>query len=1217
MKILSVTIKNINSLRLAKTIDFTEPPLANTGLFAITGDTGAGKTTILDAITLALYGKVHRNKDIKEVLSYGSVESLAEVVFETSTGRYRSKWTIWRARKKVDGNILGPDRELARWNREKGVYEIIAEKVREAETLVEEVTGLDYDRFCRSVLLSQGDFAAFLRASEKERSDLLERITGTSIYSELSKAAFERAKTEGLQLEQLQQQLQQLQIDDEEVVASRKAELETQVAQRAQLQKELEKTRQQAQWVEQQEKLEREQQQLEAEQIATAQQLEAEAENFAALEQYEQISPLRSELGRLAATQHQLDDLTQTQKDVATSLSQDQAALATNKAIFTEREKKLTAWQEKEGTMQPLLEEVAALDLTIKNQAEQHQKQTQQLAKHKADYDTLAATLEALTTEKAALKADLEEALAWLESHQHLAQLSNDLPEIRLLRKQMRDLLIQENQWKEQIAALEQEQTTLEKAFRQKEKEQNKAQAALASLLQDFQAAVPDEFAADRWGLLNLLDRNIDQLQQEREQVDQFKGLVERYQEQVTELTALEEELENLRAEELAYSKQMMNFIEEEEELLQRVKRKQARYEREQSIANYDKDRSTLEAGDPCPLCGSVHHPYLEEHVEIYVDDAKAELERATKALDTFRARSKSIASRYQAVVGEVQRLSGDDGGEVPRRRQQLEAQEEAMARHFSRLSSVHFEMTRSQLLQQQLEALNQKLKDQKANKSKLQQLHQKLEGEERTVQKIEQQTKELGSALKINEGKIADAKIRLSEQQEAFADSEKGINTLLERYDLTFEVKTAREMFHQLEEWQTSYANLQQQKATQEKEIAVKEETLAQQTVQLNQLQETIATLTEQVEKEQQELTTLTEKRERLLGEQVVTDVRQALVKEGKEARDAFEQIKEVQRQLESRILAAQKQQEQTGKQHQKAQAQREQLITTLTAQAVELGFADLAAVQAVQLDPNQAKAIKDLRETLKSKQGQQQAALEKIALQLKALAEKDLPEDTLDNLRSLLAEKEAAFNTVQLGIGALQEKIAAQERRQQEAVALLQHIKDQKKEHKRWAQLSSVIGSADGKKFRVFAQGLTLRRLVQLANQHLQRLDGRYHIEKRTDNELELDIIDTFQADNRRSMRTLSGGESFLVSLALALGLSDLAGRQANIQSLFIDEGFGTLDENSLDLALTTLENLQSSGKTIGVISHVNALKERIATQIKVVKKGNGVSEVLIGTM
>ena len=163
---------------------------------------------------------------------------------------------------------------------------------------------------------------------------------------------------------------------------------------------------------------------------------------------------------------------------------------------------------------------------------------------------------------------------------------------------------------------------------------------------------------------------------------------------------------------------------------------------------------------------------------------------------------------------------------------------------------------------------------------------------------------------------------------------------------------------------------------------------------------------------------------------------------------------------------------------------------------------------------------------------------------------------------------------------------------------------------EFKRWNMLRDLIGSADGKKFRIYAQSLTLRKLINLANRHLERLNDRYYIMKSEMEDLTLNIADRYQGNSVRSMTTLSGGESFLISLALALGLSDLAGRNAQIQSLFIDEGFGTLDAKNLDLVIQTLDNLQSSGKTIGVISHVLELKERIDTQIKVVKKGGGFS-------
>ena len=161
--------------------------------------------------------------------------------------------------------------------------------------------------------------------------------------------------------------------------------------------------------------------------------------------------------------------------------------------------------------------------------------------------------------------------------------------------------------------------------------------------------------------------------------------------------------------------------------------------------------------------------------------------------------------------------------------------------------------------------------------------------------------------------------------------------------------------------------------------------------------------------------------------------------------------------------------------------------------------------------------------------------------------------------------------------------------------------------------AYLHGLIGSQKGDKFRRFAQGLTLDHLVELANRQLDRLHGGYQLERKDSVALELQVLDTWQGDAIRDTRTLSGGESFLVSLALALALSDLVSHKTSIDSLFLDEGFGTLDSQTLDTALDALDNLNASGKMIGVISHIEAMKERIAVQIKVNKiNGLGVSKL-----
>jgi exonuclease SbcC len=192
--------------------------------------------------------------------------------------------------------------------------------------------------------------------------------------------------------------------------------------------------------------------------------------------------------------------------------------------------------------------------------------------------------------------------------------------------------------------------------------------------------------------------------------------------------------------------------------------------------------------------------------------------------------------------------------------------------------------------------------------------------------------------------------------------------------------------------------------------------------------------------------------------------------------------------------------------------------------------------------------------------------------------------------------------LSELQKALGALGLKLQQHIELQQLQQTRLQAFETQKKECARWERLHELIGSADGKKFRNFAQGLTFELMVVHANRQLQKMSDRYILLRDIEEPLELNVIDNYQAGEIRSTKNLSGGESFIVSLALALGLSNMASRNVAVDSLFLDEGFGTLDEDALETALETLSGLQQNGKLIGIISHVPALKERIGTQIQV---------------
>jgi exonuclease SbcC len=183
---------------------------------------------------------------------------------------------------------------------------------------------------------------------------------------------------------------------------------------------------------------------------------------------------------------------------------------------------------------------------------------------------------------------------------------------------------------------------------------------------------------------------------------------------------------------------------------------------------------------------------------------------------------------------------------------------------------------------------------------------------------------------------------------------------------------------------------------------------------------------------------------------------------------------------------------------------------------------------------------------------------------------------------------------------------------------IAEIRATLDARREQARvWGQLDDLIGSADGGKFRRFAQSLTLEHLIHLANRHLADLHPRYELQRAPGSDLALQVIDHHMADEVRGVHNLSGGERFLVSLALALGLASMSSnRGIKVESLFIDEGFGALDSPSLAMAVSVLEQLQATGRRVGVISHVDELKERIAVKIEVTPVGGGRSIVRVGT-
>ena len=302
-----------------------------------------------------------------------------------------------------------------------------------------------------------------------------------------------------------------------------------------------------------------------------------------------------------------------------------------------------------------------------------------------------------------------------------------------------------------------------------------------------------------------------------------------------------------------------------------------------------------------------------------------------------------------------------------------------------------------------------------------------------------------------------------------------------------------------------------------------------------------------------------------------------------------------------------------------QRLEQQRRESASLLAELTQRLALLELSIEEAHEqlLDPGRVAALRELVQTAEQDRKTARALAEQATNEYAIAAEalRDLPPEGV--LRRDQAHTTEDLTQVEREIGALQQRRGEDERRTTEVAHRRAELETLARERDRWARMNELIGSADGKKFRSFAQSITLQRLVAIGNRHLETINPRYQMSyappppggKET---LDLEIVDNYMNDNRRTMETLSGGETFLMSLALALGLSDLARGKQLIQSLFIDEGFGTLDGKTLDQAMATLEQLQAQGKTIGIISHVQQLRERIHCQIQLEPLGDGFSRV-----
>lgn len=1252
MKILAIRGCNLASLDGEFEIDFTADSLAQDGLIAITGATGSGKSTILDALCLALFNRIPRlptrgsqtligrkdeddkqrlaSHDVRHILRRGTGEGYAEVDFlGVDKKQYRATWTIRRARKRPDGRFQAPEHQCISLSDEKP----LGRTRKEVEERIVEKLGLTIDQFRRSVLLAQGDFASFLKADAATRSHLLEMITGTEIYGEISRQAHRRANEEVAKLNELQTRLNEYDTLDNDARAALIAEV---AAQAQQLQQQENTLKQWQQQVDQLERIRTQHQQLKQAKAKQKQQKniwqDSQAERDE-LHQLKQLQSLRLPLQRVddaSAAYHKI------QSQQAPAKQQYQRSKKQLAALAVDLDKQQEAYQQAETTLQqakPELRQAYQLD----NQLQQIEKEQQDFSRQREAADKQRTALQhAIKAKQSALQASQQEQS---KINDWLAQQRADEP-----------LAAQWTHWESLFDDLL-AKTTKQRGYQQDVEKLTQAQANSVNDLQASEKIIAESqqqlselekelSMQNEQNIQSQLDQCIADIQADNRHLIQLKEqekLQHQYQQNQREQSTIRAELEQLQRS--VTQAQKVKASTEQALLLSNVRLDEATQKNKRALLatseSIESLRSKLNTGEACPVCGSQAHPFHSEGNEKLHIFA----EMQEKRVQELQAENTNLKQQLQQASSEI-RFSEQQHLKQTTALQTAQKQADALLKQWQAQSTVVIDAFKPAeeitLQQQQLQAKQQQQQKLSQQRAEAQHTRQQKDDCLNTLRQQQTHQQSLEKTTQKRQSDIQHLKQQIAELQTESQHIQQRLDSVIQHIDfasdgIADDRQDVAALKYRCQQRAENYQQQQKQQAILEQQISHYQNELEIQQVELAHVTKNLQQYEKTQHSKQQEYKALKQSRQGLFvgyAEQNTEQIEQALNTQLEQSKATYEATQQQHQQLKETLIS----QETHLHNLEHNEAERSEILdtqkTALEQALVAFNISEATAREKLNKDAawikQQEQIFEQRKQALHTSQIHVQTAAKKLAgglalikpssnaINLLKIYTDDALAHNQTTFNQQLQAAEQAYATTQKHHNELQFQLREDNNKRKQAKKLQKAYDQQHEINHVWRVMKELIGSQTGAKFRNFAQSLTLEILLSHANQRMQELNRRYALQRVPQTDLELQIIDKEMGDEIRPVHSLSGGESFLVSLALALGLASLSSRKTQIDSLFIDEGFGTLDPQTLDTALSALDSLQSQGKTVCIISHVTAITERVAAQIRVKTYGNGKSRV-----